>query len=106
MPPIFLRCEIGKKNCGLQLKRVPNCDIMTESTSGVVTTMAQKNKIHFSVRIEEDLYKKMAAVAAAEGRDINNHILHLVRTNVQYHERIHGRIDTSSVELPDQKTDS
>lgn len=62
--------------------------------------MAQKNKITFSVRIDEDLYKKMLAVAAAEGREENNHLLHLIRTNVAYHERIHGKIDVSKIELP------
>lgn len=59
--------------------------------------MAQKNKVTFSVRIDEDLYKKMLAVAAAEGRDENNHLLHLIRTNVAYHERVHGKIDVSKI---------
>lgn len=59
--------------------------------------MAQKNKITFSVRIDEDMYKKMLAVAQAEGRDVNNHLLHLIRTNVAYHERIHGKIDISKI---------
>ena len=64
--------------------------------------MAQKNKITFSVRIDEDLYKKMLAVAKFDGRDENNHLLHLIRTNVAYHERIHGKIDPSKIELPTQ----
>ena len=63
--------------------------------------MAQKNKISFTVRIDEDLYKKMLAVAKFDGRDENNHILHLVRTNVAYHERIHGKIDPSKIVLPE-----
>ena len=60
--------------------------------------MAQKNKTVFSVRIDEELYRKMLAVAKAEGRDANNHMLHLIRTNIAYYERVHGRIDTSAVE--------
>jgi hypothetical protein len=63
--------------------------------------MAQKNKITFTVRIDEELFKKMLVTAENEGRDINNHILHLIRTNVSYEERIHGKIDVSKVELPD-----
>ncbi len=63
--------------------------------------MAQKNKITFPVRIDEDLYRQMLAVAKAEGRDENNHLLHLIRTNVQYYERIHGRIDPAKVDLPE-----
>ncbi|MBE6541572.1 MAG: hypothetical protein E7672_03905 [Ruminococcaceae bacterium] len=62
--------------------------------------MAQKNKITFSVRIDEDLYKKMLAVADFDKRDINNHMLHLIRTNVAYHERIHGKIDISKITIP------
>jgi hypothetical protein len=63
--------------------------------------MAQKNRITFSVRIDEELYKKMLIVAAAEGRDENNHLLYLIRTNIQYYERIHGKVDTSKVVLPE-----
>ena len=62
--------------------------------------MAQKNKVTFSVRIDEELYKKMLAVSKFDGRDENNHILHLIRTNVAYHERIHGKIDVSKIALP------
>ena len=61
--------------------------------------MAQKNKITFSVRVDEDIYKKMLAVAAFDKRDVNNHILHLLRTNIAYHERIHGKIDTNKIEI-------
>ena len=59
--------------------------------------MAQKNKVNFSVHIDEELYKKMLAVAEAEGRNENNHILHLIRTNIAYYERVHGKVDTSKV---------
>ncbi|MBE6724611.1 MAG: hypothetical protein E7576_05355 [Ruminococcaceae bacterium] len=66
--------------------------------------MAQKNRITFTVRIEEELYKKMLATAQAEGRDVNNHMLHLIRQNVAYHERVHGRIDPSKVVVPEQSS--
>ena len=65
--------------------------------------MAQKNKVNFSVRLDEEMYKKMCAVASFNGVDINNHILSLVRTNIAYHERVHGHIDVSklpSADLP------
>ena len=61
--------------------------------------MAQKNKITFTVRVDEDIYKKMLAVAEFDKRDVNNHILHLLRTNIAYHERIHGKIDPSKIEI-------
>lgn len=62
--------------------------------------MAQKNKASFTARIDEEMYKKFLAVAAAEGRSPNNHFLHLLRTNIAYYERIHGKIDISGVVLP------
>ena len=62
--------------------------------------MAQKNKAVFTARIDEEMLKKFYAVASAEGRTPNNHFLHLLRTNVAYYERIHGKIDVSGVELP------
>ena len=68
--------------------------------------MAQKNRITFTGRIDEELYKKMLAVAEAEGRDVNNHMLHLIRQNVAYHERVHGRIDPSKVVIPAESSAS
>ena len=62
--------------------------------------MAQKNRITFTVRIDEELYKKMLVTARAEGRDVNNHMLHLIRQNVAYHERVHGKIDPSKAGIP------
>lgn len=64
--------------------------------------MPQKNKIAFVARMDEDMYKKFIAVAEKEGRSLNNHFLHLLRTNIAYYERIHGKLDTSTVELPQE----
>ncbi len=67
--------------------------------------MAQKNKVSFSVRIDDELYRKMLVVAQAEGRDENNHLLHLIRTNVAYYERIHGKIDLTRAPRPENAPD-
>jgi len=64
--------------------------------------MAQKNKHSFTVRLDEEMLKKFLAVAQAEGRSPNNHFLHLVRTNVAYWERVHGKIDISGIVLPEE----
>ena len=64
--------------------------------------MPEKNKIAFVARMDEDMYKKFIAVAEKEGRSPNNHFLHLLRTNIAYYERIHGKLDTSTVELPQE----
>ena len=43
--------------------------------------MASKNKVTFDVRIDEELYKKLLAVADAEGLNLNNHLLHIILYN-------------------------
>ncbi len=67
--------------------------------------MAGKNKVTFDVRVDEELYKKLLAVADAEGKNLNNHLLHIIRTNVAYHERVHGKIDVSKVVIPKNETE-
>ena len=57
-----------------------------------------KNKVSFDVRADAETYRKLMFVAEAEGRNLNNHILHLARTNIAYYERVHGRIKPSDVE--------
>ena len=64
--------------------------------------MPQTNKIAFVARMDEDMYKKFIAVAEKEGRSPNNHFPHLLRTNIAYYERIYGKLDTSTVELPQE----
>ena len=62
--------------------------------------MAGKNKVTFEVRVDENLYKKLVVAAEREKCTLNNHMLRLIRTNVEYSERIHGKMDVSRVELP------
>ena len=62
-----------------------------------------KQKAVFEVRIDEELYRKLLVVAAAEGRSLNNQMLHLIRNSVSYHERTHGRIDPSKAVLPQEQ---
>ena len=51
-----------------------------------------KNQPELQLRIPEDLLRKLLYVSHAEGRSPNNHILMLLRNNVQYFERAKGRI--------------
>ena len=60
-----------------------------------------KNKITFEVRIDEELYRKLLVASAAEGRSLNNQMLHLIRSNLAYFERTHGRIAPSKAVLPE-----
>lgn len=45
-----------------------------------------------SIRIEEEMLRKIAYVADFEGRSINSHILVLVRQNIREYEKQHGPI--------------
>ena len=46
-----------------------------------------------SIRIEEEMLKKIGYVADFEGRSINSHILVLVRENIEAFERKYGKIE-------------
>ena len=61
-----------------------------------------KQKSEFSVRLDTELYKKLIFVAEKENNNLNNHMLHMIRQNVQYFEKVHGRINTQNIELPDE----
>lgn len=51
--------------------------------------MAVKN---VSIRIEEEMLRKISYVADYEGRSVNSHILVLVRESIQAFEREHEKI--------------
>ncbi len=53
------------------------------------------------LRIPEDLLRKLLYVSSAEGRSPNNHIMMLLRNNVQYFERAKGRIDPAALRTID-----
>lgn len=48
-----------------------------------------------SIRIEEEMLKKIAYIADYEGRSVNSHILVLVRNAIKAFEDEHGNIDGS-----------
>ena len=61
-----------------------------------------KQKSEFSVRLDTELYKKLIFVAEKENNNLNNHMLHMIRQNVQYFEKVHGRINTQNIEIPEK----
>ncbi len=46
-----------------------------------------------SIRIEDDMLKKLAYVADYEGRSVNSHVLVLIRESIRAFEEEHGEID-------------
>lgn len=61
--------------------------------------MAQKNKTTFNVRVDSTLYRKLLGVAEREGCTLNNYMIRIIRSSVEYSERVHGRIDISKYPL-------
>ena len=49
-----------------------------------------KNQTELTVRLPEDVLRKLIYISEAEGRTPNNHILMLLRNNIQYFERAKG----------------
>ncbi len=62
-----------------------------------------KEKSEFSVRLDSDLYKKLKYVASKENNNLNNHMLHMIRQNVQYYEKVHGRINVNLIKDDEQE---
>lgn len=63
-----------------------------------------KNKLTIETKMDEETLRKLLYIANAEGRTPNNHMLSLIRTNIAYFERIHGKItpkDLAAVALPE-----
>ena len=46
-----------------------------------------------SIRIEEEMLKKIGFIADYEGRSVNSHILVLVRDDIRNFEQNHGEIN-------------
>ena len=46
-----------------------------------------------SIRIEEEMLRKIAYVADYEGRSVNSHVLVLIRDNIKAFEDANGTID-------------
>ncbi|MBE6632820.1 MAG: Arc family DNA-binding protein [Ruminococcaceae bacterium] len=67
-----------------------------------------KNQTEITVRLPEELLRKMLFIANAEGRSLNNHILMMMRSNAQYFERTKGRItplELQAVSLEEKSED-
>ena len=60
-----------------------------------------KNQYELNLRIPDDMLRKLLYVSKAEGRSPNNHIMMLLRNNVQYFERAKGRINPAELQKMD-----
>ena len=56
-----------------------------------------KQQPEITLHMQEELLRKLLYVASAEGRSPNNHLIMLLRNNVQYFERAKGRMDPAAL---------
>jgi hypothetical protein len=56
-----------------------------------------KNQYEVTVRLSEDLMKKLLYVSEAEGRTPNNQFVFMLHNNIQYFERAKGKFDSKKL---------
>jgi hypothetical protein len=60
-----------------------------------------KKDIKVEVRMSEDMLRKLLVISKKEGRSVNNQFMFLLRNNVQYFERTHGRLTPAELAAED-----
>ncbi len=60
-----------------------------------------KKECKIEIRMSEDLMRKLAVISKKEGRSINNQFMFLLRNNIQYFERTHGRLTNAELAAED-----
>jgi hypothetical protein len=60
-----------------------------------------KKECKIEIRMTEELMRKLAVISKKEGRSINNQFLFLLRNNIQYFERTHGRLTSAELAAED-----
>ena len=60
-----------------------------------------KQQPEITLHLQEELLRKFLYVASVEGRSPNNHLIMLLRNNVQYFERAKGRIPAEKLRVID-----
>lgn len=67
-----------------------------------------KNDRNYNIKLSDDLMRRLLYIAAAEKRTPNNHIVYMLRQNIAYYERVHGKIPEAElrrIELPTEEND-
>ena len=60
-----------------------------------------KNQYEIKVKLSDELMRKLIYVSEAEGRTPNNQFLFMLRNNIQYFERTHGRLTNAELAAED-----
>lgn len=60
-----------------------------------------KKECKIEIKMSDDLMRKLSLISKKEGRSINNQFLFLLRNNIQYFERTHGRLNSAELAAED-----
>ena len=60
-----------------------------------------KKECKVEIRLSEDMMRKLIVISKKEGRSINNQFTFLLRNNIQYFERTHGRLNAAELAAED-----
>ncbi len=60
-----------------------------------------KKECKVEIKMSEDLMRKLSLISKKEGRSINNQFLFLLRNNIQYFERTHGKLTNAELNAED-----
>ena len=66
-----------------------------------------KNQTELTVRLPEDVLRKLIYISEAEGRTPNNQFIFMLRNNIQYFERAKGKFDSkrlAAIDLSEYET--
>ncbi len=64
-----------------------------------------RNDREYTLRLSPDLYQRLLYIAASEHRTPNNHMIYLLRQNIAYYERVHGKITSEALRAIDDNKD-
>ena len=56
-----------------------------------------KNQYEITVKLSDELMRKLIYVSEAEGRTPNNQFVFMLRNNIQYFERAKGKFDNKKL---------
>ena len=62
-------------------------------TRGII----MKNQYEITVKLSDELMRKLIYVSEAEGRTPNNQFVFMLRNNIQYFERAKGKFDNKKL---------
>lgn len=85
-----MHLAVKRRNAELLFAAITTIYCFTQKTKGAVFMKGKKSK--FTVRVEEDLLRKLSYVAEYNARSANREVEFLMRKRIAEFEKTHGKI--------------